>query len=150
MKEFKAAAQAEVDGEEAQILEFTLAGQEFVVDKASTGQMALVAAAMDEGGQQMVGAVFRFLRGLMENHGDGYRRLRDLIANGTVSFDLIVGGDDDNEDGIVDWIIEKSTDDRPTKAPTDYLPSQATGGQRSTGRSPGKGSKPSASAPARS
>jgi hypothetical protein len=147
MKEFKAAAQASVDGEgdeETPVLKFGLAGQQFVVDKATTGQMALVAAAMDEGGTAMVGAVFRFLRGLMEAHGDGYNRLRDLIAKGAVSFDLLVGGDDDNEDGIIDWIIEKSADDRPTKAPTDYLPSQGSGGKRSTGRSPGKGSKQSA------
>jgi len=150
MKEFKAAAEAEADAEDTPVLEFKLGNQEFVADKASVGQMALVVAAMDEGGQAMVGAVFRFLRGLMANHGDGYRRLRDLVANGTVSFDLLVGGDDDNEDGIVDWIIEKSSDDRPTKVPTDYLPSQASGGQRSTGRSPGKGSKRSTSDPVRS
>ena len=148
MKEFKAAATAEVEGEETPVLKFGLADQKFVADKASTGQMALVAAAMDEGGTQMVGAVFRFLRGIL--HDDGYTRLRDLIARGVVSFDLLVGGDDDNEDGIVDWIIEKSSDDRPTKRPTDYLPSQGNGGQRSTGRSPGKGSKRSASDPARS
>jgi hypothetical protein len=148
MKEFKAAAESAAGGDEKKVLEFGLAGQKFVADKATTGQMALVAAAMDEGGTQMVGSVFRFLRGLL--HDDGYTRLRNLVANGTVSFDLLVGGDDDNEDGIVDWIIEKSSDDRPPKLPTDYLPSQETGGQRSTGRSPGKGSKRSASVPAAS
>jgi hypothetical protein len=144
MKEFKAAAQAAVDGEDQQVLEFTLAGQEFVAKKAEIGQMALVASAMDEGGTQMVGAVFRFLRNLLLD--DGYPRLRDLIASGAVSFELLIGGDDDNEDGIIDWIIEQSSEERPTKAPTDYLPSQAAGGQRSTGRSRGQGSIHSPSA----
>jgi hypothetical protein len=138
MKEFKAAAEA-ATSEEKPVLEFSLAGQEFVADKATIGQMALVAAAQDEGGQTLIAAVFRFLKGLL--HDDGYQRLRNLVADGTVSFDLLAGGDDDNEDGIVDWIIEKSADERPTKLPTDYLPSQGSGGQRSTGRSPGKASK---------
>jgi len=149
MKEFAAAATAEVEGEEAQVLEFALAGQEFVANKASVGQMALVVAAMDESeGVQAVGAVFRFLRGVLQ--GDGYQRLRELVAKGVVSFDLLAGGDDDNEEGIVDWIIEKSSADRPTKRPTDYLPSQASGGQKSTGRSRGQGSIPSSSARAAS
>jgi hypothetical protein len=145
MKEFRAAAAAAADAEDAQVLEFALAGQEFVADRASTAQLALIIAAMDEGGTAMVAAVFRFLRGILR--GDGFNRLRDLISEGVVDFDLLVGGDDDNEEGIVDWIIEKSSDDRPTKQPTDYLPSQATGGQRSTGRSRGAGSTRSPSAP---
>jgi hypothetical protein len=127
------------------ILQFGLAGMEFTASKATTSQMALVVAAMDDGGAPAVAAVFRFLRGIL--HDDGYQRLRDLVAAGVVSFDLLIGGDEDNEDGIVDWLIEKSADERPTKRPTDYLPSQASGGQRSTGRSPGKGSKPSGLVP---
>jgi len=144
MKEFKAAAKAAAGGEDEKVLEFKLGDQEFVADKASTAQIALVIASMEDGGGAMVSSVFRFLKGVL--HDDGYPRLRNLIASGVVPFGLLVGGDDDNEDGIVDWIIEKSSDERPTKQPADYLPSQAAGGQRSTGRSPGKGSKLSASA----
>jgi hypothetical protein len=144
MKEFTAAARAADDPAE-EILQFGLAGMEFTASRATTSQMALVVAAMDDGGAPMVAAVFRFLRGIL--HDDGYQRLRDLVAAGVVSFDLLIGGDEDNEDGIVDWLIEKSADERPTKRPTDYLPSQASGGQRSTGRSPGKGSKPSGLVP---
>lgn len=146
MKEFKAAAQAAVDQDDAKILEFALGGEEFTAVKATTSQMALVVSAMDEGGTTMVGAVFRFLKGLMPE--EGFRRLRAMVANGLVSFELLVGGDADNEEGIVDWIITKSADERPTKRPTDYLPSQETGGRKSTGRSPGKGSKQSALVPA--
>lgn len=148
MKQFTAAAEAAAARGDTPVLEFSLAGQEFVASKAELGQMALVVAAMDEGGSPMVSAVFRFLRGILQ--GDGYARLRELVASGVVSFDLLVGGDDDNEDGIVDWLIEQSSDERPTKLPTDYLPSQGNGGQRSTGRSRGPGSTASASARAAS
>jgi len=148
MKEFKAAAKAASDDEDAKVLEFKLGDEEYVVDKPGTAQIVLVLASQEEGGSAMISAVFRFLRGIL--HDDGYKRLRNQVADGIVPLGLLIGGDDDNEDGIVDWIIEKSSDDRPTKQPADYLPSQGNGGQRSTGRSPGKGSKPSRSLPAAS
>lgn len=144
MKEFTAAARA-ADDPDGEILQFRLAGIEFTADRATTSQMALVVAAMDDGGAQMVAAIFRFLRGVL--HDDGYRQLRELVAGGAVTLDLLMGGDEDNEDGIVGWLIEKSADERPTRQPADYLPSQATTGRRSTGRSPGKGSKPSSLLP---
>jgi len=144
-RDFVAAAvrQDEEDGEvEAEVLEFTLADEEFVADKATTSQVALIAAATEDGGVAMIAAVMRFLEGVLQD--DGFSRLRKLVAQGRVPLELLIGGDEENEQGIVDWIVDKSSD-RPTKPPTDYLPSRKTGGQRSTGRVPGKGSVRSAS-----
>lgn len=147
MKQFQAAARQSSGGEE--ILQFEIPVSEdgdleaFTVRLPSTGQISLVVASMDEGGVEMLASVYNFMRGLMEE--DDYKRFRRLVADGTVSLELLVGGDELNEQGIIEWIIEQ-TASRPTKAPSDYLPSQKTGGQRSTGRSPGKGSTRSPSA----
>lgn len=146
MKEFRAAAKhAAGEQEELDLPPIVLPDgtvENFTISIPTTGQISLVAASMDAGGVEMLGAVYNFLRGLMTT--EDYRRFRGLVADGTIPFELVIGGDELNEDGIIDWIIENSTD-RPTKAPTDFLPSQKTGGQRSTGRSPGRGSTRSTS-----
>lgn len=150
MKQFQAAAKRDGDQEWLEPIKIRMPDgevEEFPIRSATTGQISLVASALDTGGVEMVGSAYTFLRALMEPAD--YRRLRQLVADGVVSFELLIGGDDLNEEGIIDGIIEDSTR-RPTKAPTDYLPSQKPGGQRSTGRSPGRGSTRSASAHAAS
>jgi hypothetical protein len=145
MKEFVAAARSavedeEYEGKEPKPLEFGLAGQDFRAKVPTTGQVALVAGSFGGRNSEMVSAIFEFLQGVLLD--DGYRRLRALVADGTVPFEVIFGGDDNNEQGIVEWISSKAAG-RPTKQPTDFSKSQKSGGQRSTGRSPGKGSIPS-------
>lgn len=69
----------------------------------------------------------------------------DLITRGVITRELLLGGDDSNEKGIIDSIAETVTDGRPSQPPTDSSPSRPNGGRRSTGRAPGKGSTRSTS-----
>lgn len=147
--QFQAAAtrvQDEIDGEiedgersEAKTLEFNLAGQDFELYVPTTTQIILLSTSTDEGTlRAMLGSSMAFLEGIMI--GDSYKRFRKLVANGTVSNSLLLGGDGANEQGIIDWIISQVTDARPTTSSTDSSPSPASTGKRSTGRAPGKGS----------
>ena len=94
----------------------------------------------------MIGAVFGFLRGVLQ--GDGYRRLQLLVQEGKVPLEVLFGGDEGNELGIVEWIVQTSLgDERPTQRSTASSSSRSSGGPRSTGRSPGRGSPHSPSLP---
>jgi hypothetical protein len=139
MKEFKAAARA-ADSEEERILEFAIGDNEFRSKLPSTARTAMFIAAMtDEGSTgEAVGAIFSFLKDMLLD--DGYRRLRKLISDDVIDLGTLTGGGDENEDGIVDWIISQASEDRPTPPSADSSSSPETGGRRSTGRSPGKGS----------
>jgi len=139
MKEFMVAAKAAETSEE-EILEFAIAGEEFRAKLPSTARIALFIASMsgDDGEDgNLVGAIFALLRDVLLD--DGYKRLRKLINDDVVSMQIITGGDDLNEDGLVDWIIAQSTA-RPTESPASSSRSQPTTGPRSTGRSRGAGS----------
>lgn len=139
MKEFMVAAKA-AEGVEEEILEFSIGEEEFRCKIPSTARIAMFIATMsdeDTASGGMVAAIFSLLRDVLLD--DGYKRLRKLINTDVVSMQIITGGDDLNEDGLVDWIIAQSTG-RPTESPVGSSPSQPTGGRRSTGRSPGAGS----------
>lgn len=137
--------EAEEGGEvEERILEFGLAGQDFRLKVPTSTQIVLLATSSDTGTMRgMLGATMDFLEGVMLD--DGFRRLRKLMAKGVVSHELLLGGDDDNEQGIIDWIIEQVSDGTPPERPSDSSASPKAGGPRSTGRAPGKGSIPSGS-----
>lgn len=138
MKEFKAAAKA-ADSPEDEILEFAIGDQEFRSKIPSTARVAMFIAALGEDATtaESVGAIFNLLRDVLLD--DGYRRLRKLISDDVVDLSLLTGGGDENEDGIVDWIIGQASD-RPTPASSVSSSSPASAGKKSTGRSPGKGS----------
>jgi len=148
MKEFHVAAQAAVDDDagEEKVLEFSVAGQDFVASIPTTGQIALVAGSAVEGELDVIGAVFAFLKAVL--HDDGYRRLRQLVQDGVLPLELVFGGDEENPMGIVDWIVQAGLgDERPTQRSTDSSSSPRSGGPRSTGRSSGRGSIRSVSQP---
>jgi hypothetical protein len=139
----EAEAEAEDDAV-VEILEFELAGQDFRLNKPTSTQIVLLSTSSDTGTMRgMIGASMDFLEGLMLD--DGYRRFRKLMTQGIISHDLLIGGDDTNEQGVIDWIVAQVTDARPTGSPDDSSPSPKSTGQRSTGRAPGKGSIRSAS-----
>jgi hypothetical protein len=136
-----AAEVAAEEGEEVEekILEFALAGQDFRLKMPTATQIVLLATSSDTGTMRgMIGATMDFLEGLMLD--DGYRRLRKLMAQGVVSHELLLGGDQDNEQGIIDWIIEQVSDGTPPERSSGSSASPKPGGPRSTGRAPGKGS----------
>lgn len=133
MKEFMVASKATEEGEK-EILEFSIGEDEFQAKVPSTARIAMFIAAMvdeDSGTGSSTAAVFAFLRDVLLE--DGYRRLRKLITDDVIGMTFITGGDDLNEDGLVDWIISQAAD-RPTQPPIDSSPSPAAGGKRSTGR----------------
>ena len=139
MKEFKAAARAAEDTEE-KILEFSIGDQEFRSKLPSTARTAMFIASMtDETGTgETIAAIFSFLKDMLLD--DGYRRIRKLISDDVIDMGTLTGGGDDNDEGIVDWIITQGAEQRPTPPSAASSSSQVTGGRRSTGRSPGKGS----------
>lgn len=139
MKEFRAAARA-ADDEEERVLEFAIGDQEFRSRIPSTARVAMFIAAMtdDSPTGEAIGAIFAFLKDMLE--GDGYRRLRKLISDDVIDMSTLTGGGDENDEGIVDWIISHAANDRPTPPSADSSSSRGSGGRRSTGRSPGKGS----------
>lgn len=148
--QFQAAAarvQEEIDEEieegktpEPDILEFGMAGQDFKLNRPTTTQIILLSTSADDGTlRAMIGASMQFLEGLM-TLDDSYKRFRKLVARGIVSYDLLLGGDENNEEGVINWIVAQVSDGRPTPSSTDSAPSPATTGRRSTGRVRGEAS----------
>jgi hypothetical protein len=129
-----AAQKVEEDEDDAQVLEFSIGGEEFVANVPSTTQIVLLATGSEAGtARSLLSAVLEFMEGILQ--GDGYKRFRKLMVKGIITNDLLIGGD-----GDIDWIIEQVSAGRPPKPSSDSSPSPETGGKRSTGRAPGKGS----------
>lgn len=147
--EFKVAAQEQVDeeeleeGEEPPGVEFWILEQRFVADFPSPGRINVLFAA--KGGGEGTRAVWDFLRHVLRD--DGFARLRELVASGQFPPQLLFGGDELNEEGVVDHIIS-AVAGRPTQPSSDSSSTPSAGGKRSTGRSPGKGSTLSGSSSA--
>lgn len=140
MKAFQMAAERQIEEEEAGeelVIEFTIGGEEFTADVPTPGQAAIIIGALGLGGSSGASAVFRFLRGVLQ--GNGYQRILTLLEDGKISFDMLWGGEGENEEGVVDWLMGQAAA-RPTQAPTDSSSSSKLDGKKSTGRSPGKGS----------
>jgi hypothetical protein len=134
-----AAQKVEEDEDDKRVLEFSIGGEEFVADVPSTTQIVLLATGSEQGtARALLSAVLEFMEGILQ--GDGYKRFRKLMVKGVITHDLLIGGDGDNEKGIIDWIIEQVSAGRPPKRSSDSSPSPETAGKRSTGRAPGKGS----------
>lgn len=143
MKQFMVAAQQDVEeqdgvGETEPWATFGLLGQDFTIAKApKPGQCAAVLGALAGGTAAGTRGVLEFLRNVLD--GSGGNVIRQMLERGQIEFNLLIGGDDDNKEGIVDWIISEASAG-PPQGPTGSSSSQPTSGKRSTGRSPGKGS----------
>lgn len=135
--------QAEVDEAEDQEtpppwFEFSILDQEFVVPKKpSPAQTIIVINGLASGGGEHVRSLFAFLDNVLE--GDGGRRLKRMLERDQIPYDLIWGGDENNEEGIVDTILSLASEN-PTEEPSGSSASSETTGKSSTGRSPGRGS----------
>ena len=138
--EFKVAAENQVqaeetEGEEPLVVEFKILDQEFVADVPSPGRINVLFGA--RGGVEGTRAVWDFLRAVL--HGDGFQRLQKLVADGKFPPQLLFGGDELNEEGVVDHIISARAG-LPTQPSSDSSPSPTSDGKRSTGRVRGPGS----------
>ncbi|QKO02786.1 tail assembly chaperone [Microbacterium phage Kelcole] len=142
MREFQLAAerdQQEKELGEETVLEFALGEETFRAKLATPGQSSLVIGAFGQNETQAIQAVYKFLRRILLD--DGYRRLTRMVEEDKVSFGVLFGGDDNNDGGIVDWIIEESAS-RPTRPSTESSSSPTTGGRKSTGALAGSGIDP--------
>jgi hypothetical protein len=144
--EFQVAAKSQVadeteleEGEAPKpAVEFDILGQTFKADKPTPGRVNVLFSA--RGGVEGTREVWNFLRDVLWD--DGYQRLRDLVANGEFPPQLLFGGDELNEEGVVDHIIS-ATAGRPTQPSNGSSPSPSSTGVRSTGRSRSATSTPS-------
>lgn len=138
-----AVAEAKADPDE--VIEFSLGADEFEVRRPTLDQVIALSLLPPEATEADVArASLAFMDGILL--GDGAKRLRVLMARGVVSVQLLFSGDDNNETGIIPAIVEAATGN-PTPSPTDSATSQTSGGKKSTGRAPGKGSTRSNSQP---
>lgn len=123
--------QAQESTEEARTLELDLAGETYTVWEPTSGQIALVAEALESND---MGAATKglkdFWRGLTDD--DGYKAVIAVLANPNIpdSLEQVAQATRD--------VVEAFTT-VPTKQPSDYLPSQKSTGQTSTAqrRQPG-------------
>lgn len=118
--------------------EFVIGDREFHVRKPTIDELMFLQTGTY--GRPMVTAmmtVFDFLETLMEPRE--FLALRRLYGKGVITTGLLIGGDDQNEQGIVDILIESVTA-RPLDQSSDSSTSEPSTGKRSTGRSPGAGS----------
>lgn len=142
MQEFKVAAKRATSDEE-EVLEIPFGERTLLARRPTVGQLALFydRAAMnptsDEPDNGPVAAVFGFLRGMLGEGDVPY--LRGLLSSGAIEFSTLFGGNDDNEQGLVDAILAEWAG-RPTVPSSDSAPSPEKTGRPSTGRTPGKGS----------
>lgn len=118
-------------------LEFTIGDYELRAKAPSSAQASLLIGTSSLGGNASLGATYRFLRGTLDRQS--YNTLLTLIEAGKIDNSMLVGGEGENEEGIVDWLLEQASD-RPTPVPAGSSESSPAGGKKSTGRSPGKGS----------
>jgi hypothetical protein len=153
-KEFNTSARAAVksgDGEGAQPVTIMHDGREVTFNGATEGQISLILAALSDtsGTLNGISTVINFFFSLLDSdqlEGDGeddeddLARVRAQLDSDVRYFKLRLLDPHDPFDGgdicdIVLYLIEEWTA-RPTRKPSDFMPSQKSGGQKSTGRRP--------------
>lgn len=149
MQGFKIAAKRAA-GKDEEVIEIPFGERTLISRRPKTGQIALFyqraasAPTDDEPDNGAIAAVFGLLKGILAEGDTGY--LRGLITDGVIDFGTLLGGDEDNEMGLVDAILAEWAA-RPTTSSTDSGDSPEKTGRPSTGRTPGKGSTRSTSKP---
>lgn len=140
MKKFKSRPKDVDEDAEEGILEFEVAGEVFQAHKPRDGQAALLLASGHRKARasDQMAAVLEFLDKTLLD--DGPDRIRDLLSDGVIDVDDLIGGNEFNDEGIIDWMFGQVDERRPTKPSTGSSGSQRNGGRKSTGRSRGPGS----------
>lgn len=146
--EFKTAviqADAEAKGEAPEPFEFAIGKEEFVAKLPTGTQLSMLSIGISEGSNEAMTTALNVFDGLLE--GDGGKRLRRLLANGTITGGLLFWGDELNPVGIIGALVEQVSGGRPTTPSSDSSATPETSGRRSTGRARAKVSTPSDSGP---
>lgn len=133
MREFIIASERAVEDEAEEgteeLFEFTIGKDKFAARRPSPGQTNVLFSSNNSA--ESTRLTWAFLRAVLV--GDGFGRLRQLVASNVIPPSLLFGGDDLNESGIVESIIGGFSG-RPTQSSDDSSPSQNSAGPRSTGR----------------
>lgn len=145
MIEFKVAALADAQkvGDDEEVLEVPIEDKVYTARRPTSAQTGLLSVAIASGGN---GAYTKALIDMVEIMlgAEGRAHIVRLLANRQIDLDDLLGGTEQNPKGLISEILEQFSG-RPTEPSTDSASSQPTGGRRSTGRSPGKGSTRSSS-----
>ena len=143
MIEFKVAALADAQkvGDDEEVLEVPIEDKIYYARRPTAAQTGLLAVGVSDG-RTYVGAVLDMVEILLG--ADGLAHIKRLMRNRQIELADIFGGTEQNPKGLISEIIAEFAG-RPTEPSTDSRSSQPTGGRRSTGRSPGKGSTRSSS-----
>lgn len=138
MIEFKVAALADAQkiGEKEEVVSVPIDGVEYTARRPTPAQVGLLSVGVSDD-RSYVGAVFDMVEILIGP--EGLAHVKRLIKSRRIDMADLFGGSEQNPKGLVSDIIAEFAG-RPTEPSTDSPSSQPTGGRRSTGRSPGKGS----------
>jgi hypothetical protein len=145
MLEFAAAAAASEVEEDEDVVEVNLFGMPVTARRLTTAQSALLTAARTQGGAAQAASIFGAIEDMFGTAAlDHVKRL--IHERRIDMYDLLGGGTALNPDhGVIDAVTTAFAAGRPTQPSTASSSSRARGGQKSTGRSPGKGSTRSTS-----
>lgn len=136
--EFKIAAEASEAGEDEDVVEVPIGDQVFIARRPTLAQGALLNAVLNSKGSDRLTAVFRLIRSLLGDEGGAF--IEQLVWDRKIDYGDLIGGSENNpEGGLVDMIFAEFAE-RPTTPSTASSASRASGGRKSTGRSPGRGS----------
>lgn len=132
--EFFAAAKAAEMTDEEDFVMVNLDGEDYKARRPTTAQIALVVAT---GGKDL-GVIFRVLQSILGN--EALDVIEGMVWDRRIDLPDLFGGSEQNPKGLLGRIVEEFRAGNPTQPSTGSSKSRPTGGQRSTGRSPGKGS----------
>lgn len=143
MIEFKVAAEADAAkiGENEDVVEVPIDGVVYEARRPTAGQVGLLTVGVSDGSTYFA-AVLDMVTILIGTEGRDH--IKRLIRDRRIELADLFGGTPENPDGLVGAIISEFAG-RPTVPSTASSASRSTGGRRSTGRSPGKGSTQSPS-----
>lgn len=130
--EFKVAAKAAA-GEEEDVVEVPIDDVTYIARRPTPAMFALFQV---ESREDYLGALWHILQGILGK--EAVDHIKTLIWERRIDLDDLVGGSEENEDGLLNMIISEFSG-RPTEPSTDSSASPKTGGRKST-RAPGKGS----------
>lgn len=141
---FRAAAHAAEISEDEDVVDVPIEGVVYKARRPTPMQGALLNEALTStNGAERLSAVFRLIQALLGS--EAKEVLEEMAWDRRIDFPDLIGGSEQNPDGgLLDQIFAEFAA-RPTEPSTDSSSSQTSGGRKSTGRSPGRGSTRSAS-----
>lgn len=141
--EFKVAAEASEAAEDEDVVEVPIEDKVYFARRPTLAQGALLNATLNSPGAERLTAVYGLVQSLIGEEGRAH--IERLVMDRKIDFGDLMGQSEQNpKGGLIDQIFAEFAE-RPTPPSTASSASPASGGRKSTGRSPGRGSTRSAS-----